>query len=275
MAPPGDALAGSEAPPPVNGSLETGISDPGFPETSSPDGESVLAGSLDAGMLDGDCIGGDPSPNQARFGSPLPDESCDAPRREVALASMLMLGASASQRIEGMGLARKALETPATGDPRHDLSADERSTLANARAWCLLVHGDLGHQNRLDDPFVLADANRHIEMARAIARVSPFIETTVGLLRLRQARTAEALVCAQRAIEAFARIPDHDRTGRTQGGSILALATLALVAASSGDMHGAGVLGTVARAVRMPLDLDDAAFAALLAEIEARIAHPA
>jgi hypothetical protein len=184
---------------------------------------------------------------------------------------MLMLGTSPYQRIDGMGLARKALEAPSTGDPRRDLSDEERSMLANARAWCLLVHGDLGHRSRLDDPFVLADAERHVGVAGAIVPGSPYIETTASLLRLRQGRLGEALESAQRALDGFARLPDHQRGGRTQGGAILAVVMLALVLASSGDMYGARALGASARAVRTPLDLDDAAFAALLREVDEAI----
>ena len=72
--------------------------------------------------------------------------------RRFPLAAMLMLGEHAWQRIDGMGLARQALETPVTGDPRVDLSEDERFLLANGRAWCLVVHSDLGHGGRRDDP---------------------------------------------------------------------------------------------------------------------------
>ena len=42
---------------------------------------------------------------------------------------MLMLGEHAWQRIDGMGLARQALEAPVIGDQRVDLSDDERFLL--------------------------------------------------------------------------------------------------------------------------------------------------
>ena len=186
---------------------------------------------------------------------------------DVSLASMLMLGTSSYQRIDGMGLARKALEALPTGDTRRDLSEDERSMLANARAWCLLVHGDLGHRSRLDDPFVLADAERYVAIALRIAPGSPYVVTTEALLRFRQGRTEEATQSAQQALDAFACLPDNLRSGRTQAGAILALATLALIAAASGDLYGARAFVTAARAVRTPLDIDDAAFTALLAEV--------
>ena len=184
---------------------------------------------------------------------------------------MLMLGTSSYQRIDGMGLARKALEALPTGDTRRDLSKEERSMLANARAWCLLVHGDLGHLSRLDDPFVLADAERFVEVARGLSPGSPSVETTVALLRLRQGRTAEAT--GEHRTEPWRsspRMPEHERSGRTQGAAILAVVTQALVAASSGDTHGRRVLCSAARAVVTPLDLDEAAFAALLARSTGR-----
>lgn len=209
------------------------------------------------------------------FGPSRADDDSYAARRDVSLASMLMLGGSPYQRIDGMGLARKALETPPTGDPRRDISEEERSLLGNARAWCLLVHGDLGHRSRLDDPFVLADAERFVEAARGMAPGNPNIETTMALLRLRQDRMEDALESAEHALEVFASIPEHQRNGRTQGAATLAVVTRALVAASSGDLHGARVLSAAARAVVTPLDLDEAAFTALLAELDRTIAGSA
>ncbi len=76
---------------------------------------------------------------------------------------------------------------------------------------------------------------------------------------------ADALESAERALELFARIPEHQRGGRTQGAAILAVVTHALVVASMGDWGGARMLSTAARAVVTPLDLDEAAFLALLA----------
>jgi hypothetical protein len=210
----------------------------------------------------------EPTPHEDWFAPAEPGTDTYAARQDVSLASMLMLGASPYQRIDGMGLARKALETPPTGDPRRDLTGDERSILANARAWCLLVHGDLGHLSRLDDPFVLADAERFAEVARGISPQNPSVETTTALLRLRQGRTTEAQASIERAVEAFAAIPEHQRNGTTQGAAVLAVVTQALVTASSGDLQGARVLSTAARAVVTPLDLDEAAFAALLGEVE-------
>ncbi len=227
----------------------------------------------DAEPVDSGPAEGEPAPDEDWFGPSEPDVEGYAASNDVSLASMLMLGTSAYQRIDGMGLARKSLEAIPTGDSRRDLSKEERAMLANARAWCLLVHGDLGHRSRLDDPFVLADAERHVQVAAGITPGDPSTETTVALLRLRQGRGADALESIERALEAFARLPDHGRSGRTQGAAILAVLTRALVAASSGDLHGAQILSTAARAVRSPLDVDEAAFSALLGQIDETIAR--
>jgi len=253
---------------PDQGAFDPGPFDPGPLTTGSFDEEAFGGKAVDAGPS-----GGEPAPDDDLFGPSPPGDESYAAHKDVSLATMLMLGSSPYQRIDGMGLARKALEAAPTGDPRRDISEEERSMLANARAWCLLVHGDLGHRSRLDDPFVLADAERFVEMAGDVTPGSPTLETTVALLRLRQGRTAEALASAQRALELFARIPEHQRSGRTQGAAILAVVTHALVAASLGDIHGAQVLGTAARAVVTPLDLDEATFLALLAEVDRVIAR--
>ncbi len=294
---PGDAWQGGDGAGRDNGFFDYGLSEAGpfptesfdedsfgrevvdaesFPAHGAPDAEPVPAEPApDAETAQGEDVSPeeDQAPDDHWFGPSQPDVASYAARRDVSLASMLMLGTSNYQRIDGMGLARKALEAPPSGDPRLDISDEERSMLANARAWCLLVHGDLGHLSRLDDPFVLADAERFVEVARGITPGSPYVETTLALLRLRQGRTAEALESAQRAIDTFARIPEHQRGGRTQGAAILAVVTHALVAASSGDLHGARVLGGAARAVVTPLDLDEAAFEALMAEVDRTIAH--
>jgi hypothetical protein len=229
-------------------------------------------GSLDTGAVEAGSSGGEQAPDEDWFGSDQPGEDSYAARMDVSLASMLMLGASPYQRIDGMGLARKALEEPPIGDSRRDITAEERSILANARAWCLLVHGDLGHLSRLDDPFVLADAERFVEVARRVSPGNPSVETTLALLRLRQGRTAEATEIIEEAMEGFAAVPEHERSGRTQGAAILGVVTHALVAASSGDLHAARVLVSAARAVVAPIDLDEAAFTALLAQVEGLIA---
>jgi hypothetical protein len=189
-------------------------------------------------------------------------------RMDVSLASMLMLGTTSYQRIDGIGMARKALEAPSTGDPRRDLSEDERLFLTRARAWCLLVHGDLGHRSRLDDPFVLAEAERCVDEVRRLAPDSPQGATSVALLRIRQGRIDEGLQSARAAVDGFARMPDHHRNGSTQGGALLALLTLALAIATSGDADTARVLAEAARAVRIPMDLDEPAFVALLTQLE-------
>jgi hypothetical protein len=260
--------------------LDRDTSEPGQLRNASPD---EIASPDESASPDENTAVGDVQEVQPSRGEPTPDEDWFGPsqsgdesyaaRRDVSLASMLMLGSSPYQRIDGMGLARKALETAPTGDPRQDISMEERGILANARAWCLLVHGDLGHRSRLDDPFVLADAERFVEMAAGITPGSPSVEITVALLRLRQGRAGDALESAQRAIDLFARIPEHQRGGRTQGAAILAVVTQALVVASLGDCDGARMLSGAARAVVTPLDLDEAAFLALLAEVDSAIAR--
>ncbi|HTU37571.1 MAG TPA: hypothetical protein VMF35_06105 [Acidimicrobiales bacterium] len=262
----------SEDVPELDGTTQS-LSGAGHSETSEDRSTQAGAQAPDSGAGESTWSAVVPAPEEDWFGPSELSEQSEAARRDVSLASMLMLGTSSYQRIDGMGLARKALEVTPTGDPRQDLSTEERAMLANARAWCLLVHGDLGHRSRLDDPFVLADAERHVALARGVAPGSPYVETTEALLRFRQGRAGEAVESAQRAMEAFSRIPDHDRTGTTQGGAIMAVLMLALLAAASGDVHGARVLGTAARAVRTPLDIDDAAFTALLSELDEAIAR--
>jgi hypothetical protein len=196
------------------------------------------------------------------------DEDEYAPRFDVSLAAMLMLGANSWQRIDGMGMARQALEAPRTGDPRHDLTDEERFEMANGRAWCLLVHADLAHHGRRDDPFVLADAGRHLTMAHEVAPGDPRLETTSALLRFRQGALEEAVEAAQRAVHAFGRLSDDKRSGRTQGSALLALLTLALISVRTGEADVSASLVAAARALRSPVDVDDAAFGALLSELE-------
>ncbi len=191
-----------------------------------------------------------------------------APRLDVSLAAMLMLGANPWQRIDGMGMARQALEAPRTGDVRHDLSDEERFEMANGRAWCLLVHADLAHHGRRDDPFVLADAGRHLTLAHELDSANPRLGATLALLRLRQGRLDEAMQAARHTVDAFGRLADERRSGRTQGVALLAVLTLALVSARNGDREVSASLASAATAMRSPLDVDDAAFAALLSELE-------
>ncbi len=208
------------------------------------------------------------SPDEDWFAPSDEEEARYAAGMDVSLASMLMLGTTAYQRVDGMGLARKALEAPPTGDPRRDLSADERFLLANARAWCLLVHGDLGHRGRLDDPFVLADAERYLTIARGTVPDSPHAGTTLALLQLRQGTAEEALQTARRTVESFAQLPDHQRTGNTGGAALLAVVTLALASASCGEAAVAQALSLAARAARTSLEIDEAAFAALMTQLD-------
>ena len=221
----------------------------------------------DAGLASDHRTAVDPPLSQSWFGPAEQGPEQDDPRHHVSLATMLMLGENPWQRIDGMGMARDALEAPITGDSRRDLSDQERFFLANGRAWCLLVHGDLAQLQRRDDPIVLADASSFAELAHAVSPTDPHLHTTFALLRFRQGRTSEALVAARGAVDAFGSLPDRDRNGRTQGAAVLAVLTLALVTAASGDHATARTLAAVARATRSPLDVDDVAFGALLAEL--------
>jgi hypothetical protein len=191
-------------------------------------------------------------------------------RQEVPLAAMLMLGEHAWQRIDGMGQARQALEAPTSGDRRVDLSDDERFLLANGRAWCLVVHSDLGHGGRRDDPIVLADAQRHVEQAESVATKGvqqAQLLTTGALVTFRREGAPGALNLARTAVDAFAVLPDSERSGQSQGIASLAVLTLALLTAASGDTGSALNLARAAGALRPPLDVDQAAFGALLKEL--------
>jgi hypothetical protein len=204
------------------------------------------------------------------FAPPDAGEEAYAARQEAPLAAMLMLGEHAWQRIDGMGLARQALEAPTTGDPRVDLSDDERFLLANGRAWCLVVHSDLGHGGRRDDPIVLRDAERHTELAQNAARSDvqrAQVLTTEALVRYRWEGSQDALSLAQASVDAFAVLPDNERSGQSQGAASLGVLTLALLTAASGDIEAALNLGRAAGALRPPLDVDQPAFAALLTEL--------
>lgn len=229
----------------------------------------------DESRFDADLRAVEPTPDT---GIPEPDwfapsesgEDVYAARREVPLAAMLMLGEHAWQRIDGMGLARQALEAPATGDLRVDLSDDERFLLANGRAWCLVVHSDLGHGGRRDDPIVLADAQRHVEQAQSVAARDSHraqVKTTWALVAFRREGPAGTLYLAQAAVDAFAVLPDSERTGQSQGAASLAVLTLAVLTAAAGDIESALNLGRAAGALRPPLDVDQAAFGALLKEL--------
>ena len=115
---------------------------------------------------------------------------------------------------------------------------------------------------------MLADAGRHLAMAHELDPANPRLATTLALLRLRQGKLDEAMKAARHAVDAFGRLPDERRSGQTQGAALLAVLTLALVSASTGDPVASASLALAARAMRSPLDVDDAAFAALLSELE-------
>jgi hypothetical protein len=204
------------------------------------------------------------------FGPAAPGDEVYAARQEAPLAAMLMLGEHPWQRIDGMGLARQALEAPTTGDQRMDLSDEERFLLANGRAWCLVVHSDLGHGGRSDDPIVLADAQRHVEQAQTVAsRASQKAQAliTQALIDFRREGPQEALAEARNAVAAFAAVPDAERSGQNQGAACLAVVILALVTAAAGDRAVAGYLSGTALALRPPLDVDQVAFGALMNEL--------
>jgi hypothetical protein len=191
----------------------------------------------------------------------------DRPRHDVPLALMLMLGTSPWQRIDGMGIARQALEAPATGDPRHDLTDSERLMLANGRAWCHAVHADLSPITGHNDPIVLSDANRYAELAFAMAPREPVVATTRALICLRQGRIDDAIRIAHGAVEAFGSLTDRQRDAQAHGSAVLAVVTLALTTATAGDHLTAFALAAAARAMRTAIDIDEAAFASLSSEI--------
>jgi hypothetical protein len=195
------------------------------------------------------------------------DEKLGLPDQDVALASMLMLGAQPWQRIDGMGMARHALEAPLTGDQRRDMTDQERFLLANGRAWCLLVFGDLGHQGRKDDPFVLADAERHVALGERLSPRHPRIATTKSLLSLRQGANAQALKGAREVIDRLGVWPEHDRNAETQGVALLAILVLALAEQAVGNDAGAGLLAKAVQAVRTSFEVDATALASLLGEL--------
>ena len=68
-------------------------------------------------------------------------------------------------------------------------------------------------------------------------------------------------------MDAFAVLPDNERSGQSQGAASLGVLTLALLTAASGDIEAALNLGRAAGALRPPLDVDQPAFAALLTEL--------
>jgi hypothetical protein len=197
------------------------------------------------------------------------DEAGSGAHNDVSLALMLMAGTSPWQRIDGMGMARTALEAVPTGNQWRDLSLDERLALANGRAWCHVVYGDLSPNGTRNDPIVLVDAARHAELAYAINPDEPEVATTLSLLALRQGRVDDALGFAHQAVEAFASLTDRRRGARAHGSSVLAVMTLALATASSGESQVAVALATAARAMRTAVDVDQSAFTSLLEELAA------
>lgn len=196
---------------------------------------------------------------------------------DVPLALALMFGAEPWQRIDGMGLARQALERAAGRPDRAGLSDRDRVLLANARAWCHAVHADLAPNGRRDDPIILADAANYARLALSLAPQDAEVVTTVALLHLRQGRVSEAVAIAEDAVWRLGSLSDSCRTGRSHGAAVMAVVTLALALAVAGDQIRALSLAASARAIRMAVDLDEVAFAALtgeVAELASRAGEP-
>ena len=92
-----------------------------------------------------------------------------------------------------------------------------------------MVHSDLGHGGRSDDPIVLADAQRHVEQAQSVAtQASQKAQAliTQALIDFRREGPQEALIEARNAAAAFAAVPDPERSGQNQGAACLAIVVL-------------------------------------------------
>jgi hypothetical protein len=195
------------------------------------------------------------------------DDDGALPLHDVALAMMLMAGSTPWQRVDGMGMARQALESPLTGNQWRDLTVDERLMLTNGRAWCHAVYGDLSPIGSRNDPVVLADAIRHADLAHSMSPHDPEVAMTMSLIRLRQGRVDDALTIAHAAVEGFGSLTARQRSGRAHGSAVLAVVVLALATASSGDIRTAIALGSAARAMRSAVEVDGSALASLLGEL--------
>ena len=131
------------------------------------------------------------------------------PHNDASLALMLMAGPNPWQRIDGMGMARTALETAPTGNEWRDLNHNERLMLANGRAWCHAVYGDLSSNRIRNDPVVLVDAVRYASLAYEINPHEPEVSTTLALIALRQGRLNDAFGFAHAAVDSFASLTDR------------------------------------------------------------------
>jgi len=110
-------------------------------------------------------------------------------------------------------------------------------------------------------------ADRYATEALAIGPDNPQALTTRALTALRRGRSDQAVEWAGRAVRSFGGLADAEGTGRVHGPAVLAVVTLALARAGSGDRDTARTLGEAARAVRIGLDIDATAFGALMAEL--------
>jgi hypothetical protein len=154
------------------------------------------------------------------------------------------------------------------------MTDEQRFLLANGRAWCLLVYGDLGHQGRRDDPFVLADAERHMALGERLSPGNPRLGTTKSLFFLRQGAIDQALKSAREVVDRFGAWPEHHRDAETQGVALLALLVLALAERAVGNAAAAELLATAVQAVRTSFEVDGNALRSLLAELH-ETARPA
>ena len=121
---------------------------------------------------------------------------------------------------------------------------------------------------------MVTDADRYASSALAIAPDDPQVLTTRALIALRQGRSDQAVEWAGRAVRRFGGRADAEGTGRVHGPAVLAVVTLALARAALGDRATARTLGEAARAVRIALDTDAAAFDALMAELSDALGEP-
>jgi hypothetical protein len=197
------------------------------------------------------------------------------PRRDVALAIMLMLAPEPWLRVDGMSLARQALDAPSTGDPRRDLKDYERGMLADGRARCLVLHCDLMLGSTREDPIVAYEASRYAEFAMRLAPDDAEVTITLALVRLRQRRAEEASELARRALEALGADPYAASDGRVQSAALLSMLILAISSMHMGDRPTAWALVDVISSAPAPLEVDEVGCARLIAELNDLLASDA
>lgn len=251
---------------------------PDVPGDVGPDTRVPAAGAATtAGTTGGAGPGGVPAGVEASPGgddgahhAPEADDDLTgpAPRRDVAHALLLMLSPRAAMRIDGIGLARQALDHRRTGDARRDLTDDERGLVAGARAWCMAVHSDLAIGTIDGDPILLAEAERHAVEAYQLRPQDPQVVATLALVRHRQGRHADAVAWAEWAVTWIGQHPDLQVDGRLAATLATTLLVLALARWRLNDSLVAAELVEAAGAWRDTLELDDVAFAALAAETD-------